>query len=52
MDFIATYKCATTFSDKVKCWIAKLFGAKVVTPLGRIVLSPKDYVMKMESEST
>lgn len=45
MDFVATYAKADTISDMIKCYIAKLLGAKVVTPLGRIVLLPKDYYM-------
>lgn len=52
MTIIDNYKCAKTFRDKVKCLIAKFLGAKVVTPLGRIVLLPKDYARKIESEGT
>ena len=43
MDFVATYAKAETVQDKIKCHIAKCLGAKVITPLGRIVLLPKDY---------
>lgn len=43
MDFVETYALAKTIQDKIKCHIAKCLGAKVVTPLGRIVLLPKDY---------
>lgn len=43
MNFVERYKKADTFQEKCKCLIAKLLGAKVVTPLGRIVLLPSDY---------
>ena len=43
MDLIATYKKAETFREKLMCYIAKLIGAKYVTPLGRIILLPSDY---------
>ena len=42
-EFIARYDIAETFRQKIKCIIAKLFGTHVVTPLGRIMLLPKDY---------
>ena len=42
-DFVATYKKADNVSSKIKCVIAKFLHAKVVTPLGRIVLLPSDY---------
>lgn len=41
--FISTYKRANTIRHKIMCVIAKLTHGKVVTPLGRIVLLPKDY---------
>ena len=43
MDFVSRYAKAETFKEKVKCFIAKVLGAHVVTPLGRIMLLPKDY---------
>lgn len=46
MDFVATYAKAETIQDKIKCHIAKCLGAKVVTPMGRILLLPKDYDQK------
>lgn len=42
-DFVRTYTKAKTFKEKVMCFTAKILRAKVVTPLGRIVLLPKDY---------
>lgn len=43
MDFVARYTNAETFKEKVKCFLAKVLGAHVVTPLGRIMLLPEDY---------
>ena len=43
MDFVNTYAKAKGISQIVKCYFAKLLGAKVVTPLGRILLTPRDY---------
>ena len=43
MDFVSNYTKAKTFRQKVKCFIAKMLGGRVVTPLGRIVLLQKDY---------
>lgn len=43
MDFVSSYVKAITFKEKVKCFIAKMIGARVVTPLGRIMLLPADY---------
>lgn len=42
-DFIRRYAKAESLSDYIKCYIAKVLGAKVVTPLGRIKLLPNDY---------
>jgi len=42
-EFIARYTKAETLSDRIKCYVAKALGAKVVTPLGRIKLLPNDY---------
>ena len=43
MDFVQTYAKANSLSDIIKCHVAKILGAKVVSPLGRIVLLPKEY---------
>jgi len=43
IEFVERYVKANTFTEKFKCIIAKLLNAKVVTPLGRIVLLPQDY---------
>ena len=43
MEFVSTYKKAENVKEKAMCIIAKLLHAKIVTPLGRIVLLPKDY---------
>ena len=43
MDFINSYAKAKTIRQKVLCFVAKLFNANLVTPLGRIVLLPRDY---------
>ena len=43
MDFVFTYAKAETVSNKIMCYIAKVLRAKVVTPMGRIMLLPKDY---------
>ncbi len=43
MAFIIRYTKAKTFKEKIMCFIAKVLGAHYVTPLGRIVLLPKDY---------
>lgn len=43
VDFVEHYTKANTFVEKCKCIIAKILNAKVVTPLGRIVLLPQDY---------
>ena len=42
-DFVRTYTKAETLKEKVMCFVAKILRAKVVTPLGRIMLLPKDY---------
>lgn len=42
-EFISRYTKAETISDYIKCYIAKVLRAKVVTPLGRIRLLPNDY---------
>lgn len=42
-EFNSRYTKAETISDCIKCYIAKVLGAKVVTPLGRIRLLPNDY---------
>lgn len=46
MNFVFTYAKAEIIQDKIKCHIAKCFGAKVVTPIGRILLLPKEYNLK------
>ncbi len=43
MDFVSRYAKAETFKEKAKCFIAKVLHAHVITPLGRIMLLPKDY---------
>lgn len=43
IEFVRHYKEAETITEKIQCFIAKIFKARVVTPLGRIVLLPKDY---------
>ena len=43
MDFVASYVKAITFKENLKCFMAKMIGAHVVTPLGRIMLLPADY---------
>ena len=43
MNFVASYAKAETFKEKAKCFIAKMLCGHVVTPLGRIMLLPKDY---------
>lgn len=44
-DFVATYKRADNTFSKIKCVIAKILYAQVVTLLGRIVLLPSEYDM-------
>lgn len=43
MDFVSSHAKAETFKEKAKCFIAKILCGHVVTPLGRIMLLPKDY---------
>ena len=43
MSYIDNYKQANTLSEKILCIIAKLFNRHAVTPLGRVILLPKDY---------
>ena len=43
MDFVSRYVKAETFKEIAKCFIAKVLHAHVITPLGRIMLLPKDY---------
>ena len=43
MGFVSSYVKARTFKEKVKCLIARMLCANVVTPLGRIMLLPADY---------
>lgn len=43
MNFVLSYVKAKTFKGKVKCFIARMIGGHVVTPLGRIMLLPADY---------
>jgi len=43
MDFISSYVKAKTFKEKAKCFIARMIGGRVVTPLGRIMLLSADY---------
>lgn len=42
-DFVRTYTKPETLKEKAMCFVAKILRAKVVTPLGRIMLLPKDY---------
>ena len=44
-DFVSTYTKADSISAVIKCYVAKALGGNVVTPLGRIVLLPKDYAL-------
>jgi len=43
MSFVSNFTKALTVKQKAKCLIAKIFGGHVVTPLGRVMLLPKDY---------
>lgn len=43
MDFVSSYAKAKTFKEKLMCFIAKMLGGHVITPLGRIMLLPADY---------
>lgn len=43
MEFTTRYTKAKTFKEKIMCFVAKVLGAHYVTPLGRIILLPKDY---------
>ena len=43
MEFVSSYKKARTFKEKVMCFIAQMLGARVITPIGRIMLLPADY---------
>lgn len=43
MEFVARYTKAETIKEKIMCFVAKMLGAHYVTPLGRIILLPKDY---------
>ena len=43
MDFVSSYVKARTLKEKVKCFIARMIGGRVVTPIGRIMLLPADY---------
>lgn len=43
MNFIQKYTKAKTFKEKIMCFVAKILGGHIITPLGRIVLLPKDY---------
>lgn len=43
MDFVIKYAKANTLRQKVICFIVKMSGGYVVTPLGRIMLLPKEY---------
>jgi len=49
LEFELYYKKAETVTEKIQCFIAKIFKARVVTPLGRIVLLPKDYDQLFET---
>lgn len=42
-EFISKYKKADGFASVMKCYVAKMLHAQVVSPLGRIVLLPSDY---------
>lgn len=48
-EFNSRYTKAESLSDYIKCYIAKVLGAKVVTPLGRIKLLPNDYYALADS---
>lgn len=43
LKFVMMYKEAETVTEKIQCFIAKIIKARVITPLGRIVLLSKDY---------
>ena len=43
MEFTTRYTKAETFKEKIMCFVAKVLGAHYVTPLGIIILLPKDY---------
>ena len=43
MDFVSSYAKAETFKEKAICFIAKMLGAHVITPIGWIMLLPVDY---------
>lgn len=43
MNFVSKYARAKNFKEKAKCFIAKMLGGRAITPLGRILLLPKDY---------
>lgn len=43
MDFVSSYVKAKTFKEKLMCFIAKMLSGNFITPLGRIMLLPKDY---------
>lgn len=52
MKEVESYTFAITFMEKAKCSVAKLFGAKVVTPSGRVMLLPEEYVEKAIEENS
>ena len=43
MDFVSSYTKAKTFKEKLMCFIARMLGGHVITPLGRVMLLPADY---------
>ena len=43
MDFVTKYAKANTLRQKAICFVANMLCGYVVTPLGRIMLLPKDY---------
>ena len=42
-DFVTKYAKANTLKQKAICFVAKMLCGYAVTPLGRIMLLPKDY---------
>ena len=43
MEFVSSYAKARTFKEKVMCFMAKMLGAHVITPINRIMLLPAAY---------
>ncbi len=43
MEFVKTYTKARNITSILMCYLAKIIGGTVMSPIGRIVLTPKDY---------